>query len=123
MEDCQIKFSDLAVPDLLVEDAQGLGIFGGQDDPAGIAVDAVAQGGGEGVLVPGVPLLFLIKVGLDMGDQGVDLFLFVGVAQQARPFVEQQQVFILIHDVQPGLEDREKGVVLPGGVKKLIVDV
>ena len=71
----------------------------------------------------GVPLLLLIEVGLDVGDEGVHLLVLVGVAQKAGPLVEQHQVFVLIDDIQLGLEHRQKGVVLPGLVKKLIVDI
>ena len=92
-------------------------------EAAGVAVDAVAQGRSKGVLVPGVPLLLLVEVGLDMGDEGAHLFVLVRVAQQARPFVEQHQVFILIDDVQVGLEDAQKGVLLPGLLEELVVDV
>jgi len=94
----QVELGDLPVPDLLVKDAQGLGVLGGHDDAAGVAVDAVAQGRSKGVLVPGIPLLLLVEVGLNVGDEGVHLFVLVRVAQQARPFVEQHQVFILIDD-------------------------
>ena len=123
MDDGQVVFGDLPVADLLVEHPQGLGVLGGHDDAAGVPVDAVAQGGGEGVLVPGVPLLLLIEVGLDVGDQGVDLLVLIGVAEQAGPLVQQHQVFILVDDLQPGPEHREEGVVLPGLVEELVVDV
>ena len=99
------------------------GVLGGHDDAAGVPVDAVAQGGGEGMLVPGVPLPLLIEIGLDVGDEGVHLLVFVRVAEQAGGFVQQHQVLVLVDDLQPGLEHREKGVVLPGLVKELVVDV
>ena len=57
--DAEVGLFQLMVPDLLIDDAQGLGIFGGDDDTAGVPVDAVAQGGGKGVLPLGVPLFFL----------------------------------------------------------------
>ena len=40
-----------------------------------------------------------------MGDEGVDLLMPVGVAEQAGALVEQQEVFIFIDDVQLGLKD------------------
>ena len=58
-----------------------------------------------------------------MGDEGVDLLMLVGVAEQAGALVEQQEVFIFIDDVQLGLKDGQKGVVLPWGLKELVVDV
>ena len=75
------------------------------------------------MLVPGIPLLLLIKVGLDVGNEGVDLLMLVGVAQQAGPLVEKHQVLILIYDVQLGLEHRQESIIFPGLVKELIVDV
>ena len=107
----------------MVHDPQGLGVLGGDDDAAGVPVNAVAQGGGKGVLLVGAPLLFLVEVGLDVGDEGVDPLPLVGVDHQPRPFVDQEQVLILIEDVQLGLEHRQEGVLRGGGVEKLVVDV
>lgn len=42
----------------------------------------------------------------------------VGVDHQPRPFVDQEQVLILIEDVQLGLEHRQEGVLRGGGVRK-----
>ena len=42
--DAQITLIQLPVTDLLVDDAQRFGVLGGDDDAAGVAVDAVAQG-------------------------------------------------------------------------------
>ena len=75
MKDGQIVFVNLPVPYFLVDDAQSFGVFCGQDDAAGVPVNAVAQCGDKGVLVPGAPLFGLIEVGLDMGDEGVDLLM------------------------------------------------
>ena len=47
----------------------------------------------------------------------------VGVDHQAGPLVQQQQILVLIHDVQAGLEQRQEKIVLPGLVKELVVDV
>ena len=77
-------------------------------------VDAVAQGRGKGVLVPGAPLPLLIEVRLDVVDEGVDLFRLVGVDHQAGALVHQEEVFILIDDAQPGLEDGEEEIFLFG---------
>ena len=121
--DAQVPLVDLPVPDFFVDDAQGLGVFGGDDDAAGVAVDAVAQGRGEGVFPSGVPLPLLIQIRLDVVDEGVDLLRLVGVDHQAGPLVQQQQILVLIHDVQAGLEQRQEKIVLPGLVKELVVDV
>ena len=92
----QIIFFQLAVLDLLVHDAQSLGGLGGDDDAAGVPVNTVAQGGGKGVLGPGVPLLFLVEIGLDMGNEGIDVLVFVGVDHQTGPLVHQQDVLVLV---------------------------
>ena len=67
---------------------------------------------------PGVPLLFLIEVGLDVGDEGVDVLVLVGVDHQAGPLVHQQDVLVLVDDVQLGLEDGQKGIFRRGGRQK-----
>ena len=121
--DTEIGFLHLMGFNLLVDDPQRLGVFGGDDDAAGIAVDPVAQGGGEGVFPFGIPLPLLIEVGLDVVDEGVDLLSLVGMDHQAGAFVRQQQVLVLIDDVQPGLEQGEEHVFLRGLVKELIIDV
>ena len=92
----QIIFFQLAILDLLVHDAQSLGGLGGDDDAAGVPVDTVAQGGGKSVLGPGVPLLFLVEIGLDMGNEGIDVLVFVGVDHQTGPLVHQQDVLVLV---------------------------
>ena len=42
---------------------------------------------------------------------------------QPRAFIQQQQILVLIHDVQAGLEQGQEKIVLPGLVKELVVDV
>ena len=54
------------------------------------------------------------------GDYGPDLAF---VAQHAGLFVRQQDVFVLVDDAQLGIRHGEVGVVLPGLVKKLVVDI
>ena len=94
--DAEIGFLDLVVPDLFVEDAQGLGVLGGDDDAAGVPVDAVAEGGGEGILQAGVPLLLLIEIGLDVGEQGVHPLVLVGVDHQTGALVQQHDLVVFI---------------------------
>ena len=60
---------------------------------------------------------------LDVVDEGVDLLCLVGVDHQAGALVQQQQILVLIHDVQAGLEQGQEKIVLPGLVKELVVDV
>ena len=80
----------------MIHHPQGLGSLGGDDDAAGVAVDAVAQSGGEGVFLIGGPLLLLVEVGLDVGEQRVDPFRLVRVDHQTGPLVQEKDVLILI---------------------------
>ena len=119
----KISLFQLPIPNLLVHHPEGLGGLGGDDDAAGVPVDPVAEGGGKGVLHPGAPLPLLVEVGLNVVDEGVHLFRLVGVYHHAGRLVHQQQVLILIENVQPGLEEGEKGVLLGGLLKELVVDI
>ena len=121
--DTEIGLLHLPVLDFLVHDPQGLGVLGGNDDAAGVPVDAVAQGGSKGVLPIGGPLLLLIKVGLDVGDEGVDPLVFVRMDHHAGALVQEHQVFIFVDDVQLRLEDRQEGVFRGRGLKKLVIDI
>ena len=121
--DAEIPLVHLPVADLLVDDPQRLGVLGGDDDAAGVAVDAVAQGGGKGVLPLGVPLPLLVEVRLNVVDESVDLLRLVGVYHQPRPLVQQHQVLVLVHDGETGLEKRQEQIVLTGFVEELVVDV
>ena len=120
----QIIFFQLAILDLLVHDAQSLGGLGGDDDAAGVPVDTVAQGGGKGVLLPRPPFALGVEIGLDMVDERAAVFrAVVRVDGLARLFVDQQDVFILIDDVQLRRGDGQIGIFFFGGIKKLVVDV
>ena len=121
--DAEVALVDLTIPDLLVDDPQGLGVFGGDDDAAGVAVDAVAQRRGEGVLPPGVPLPLLVEVCLNVVDEGVDLLRLVGVDHQTGALVQQHQILVLVDDIQAGAEQGEEQIILPGLVEELVVDV
>ncbi len=65
----------------------------------------------------GIPLPLLVKVRLDVIDEGVDLLRLVSMDYQARALVQQHQVFVLIYDVRLGLNRVRKQIVLPGLVK------
>ena len=65
-DDAEIGLIDLTVADLIVQDAQRLGVFRRDDDAAGVAVDAVAERGGEGVFGLRVPFAALTQVGLNV---------------------------------------------------------
>ena len=58
-----------------------------------------------------------------MGDEGVYPLVLVGVNHDPRPLVHQQQVFVLVDNVQLGLEHRQEGIFRGGNVEELVVDV
>ena len=120
----KIPLVHFPVLNLLVDDPEGLGGFCGDDDAAGIPVDPVAQGGGEGVFLPGPPFPLLIKIGLDMVDEGFAVFrAVVGVDGQSGPLVYKKNVVVFIDDIQLGIGNGQIGIVLPGLIEELVVDI
>ena len=117
----EIELLNLSVTYFLVEDAQRLGIFCRNDDAAGVAVDAVAERRGEGVFFLGLPFTLLRHVRLNIRDKRVIIPSTGAVAQHARLFVQQQDVFILVDDRQPRGADLEIGVLLTRLFKELVV--
>ena len=76
------------------------------------------------MLLPGPPFPLLVQVGLDLIDEGpAVLRTVVGVNRQPRALVHQKNVFILVDDIQLGGSHRQVGIVLPGGIEELVVDV
>ena len=65
----------------------------------------------------------MIKVGLDVGDEGVDPLVFVRMDHHAGALIQEHQVFIFVDDVQLRLEDRQEGVFRGRGLKKLVIDI
>ena len=114
-------FVDLSFLDHLVQKPQGFGILGGNDDAAGVAVDAVTESGGKALLAVGVIFPFAIEIGFDMGDQGVLILVIVRMYQHSRAFVDQQNMLVLIHHRDVGCQNAK---CLIGGCffKKLILD-
>ena len=51
VDDAEVPFVQFPVLDLLVEHPQGGGIFGRDDNPAGVAVNPVAEGWGKAVFL------------------------------------------------------------------------
>ena len=62
----EVFLFDASFFDLFVDHTQGFCVFSGNHDAAGVAVDAVAKGGGKALLVVGIILTFSEKIGLDM---------------------------------------------------------
>ena len=124
LDDRQVVLLQLPVPDLLVQDPQGLGGLRRDDDAAGVAVDAVAQGGGEGVLRPGVPFALCVEIGLDVVDEGLAVLrTVVGVDRQTGALVRQEDVGVLIYNIQFRRADLQIRVLRLRGVEKFVGDV
>ena len=120
----KVPLVDFPILDLLIHHPQGFRRLGGDHDAPGVPVNAVAQRRGEGVFLPGTPLPLLVQVRLDVVDQGAAIFrAVVGMHRKARALVHKQNVFVLVDNVQIGIRHGEVGVVLPGVVKKLVVDI
>ena len=119
----EVFFGNLPIPDLCRQYPQGFGVLRRNHDAAGVAVDAVAQGRGESVLPFGVPLPLLVEIGLDVVDEGVHLLRLIRVDHQSGTLVRQEDILVLVQNIQTGLEEGEEQVVLPGLLKKLVVDV
>ncbi len=62
VDDAEVIFLNFPVLQLVVENAQGRGGFGGDDDAAGVPVDPVDQGGGEAVFRRRVVFPFFIEI-------------------------------------------------------------
>ncbi len=56
------------------------------------------------MLPPGTPFFFLIQIGLDVVDEGIDFLGFVGVDHQTGALVHQQQVLIFVDNIHFRLE-------------------
>ena len=121
--DAEIELFQLMSPDLLIDDPQRLGVFGGNNNAAGVAVNTVAQSRGKGVFPLGIPFPLLVKICLNVVDEGIDFFRFVRMDGHTGTLVHQQQIFVLVNNVQLGLEHGEKEIFFIGLVKELIIDV
>ena len=58
-----------------------------------------------------------------MVDEGIDLLRFVCMDHHAGTLIHQQEIFVLVDNLQPGLKHGQEHVFLRGLVKKLIVDI
>ena len=100
MDDAEVAFVDLTVFDLLVQDAQRLGGLGGDDDAAGVAVDAVAERGREGMFFAGTPFTLGVEVGLNVVDERLAVLrAVVRVDGLAGLFVDEEDVLIFIYNI------------------------
>ncbi len=98
----EVELFQLPVLYLLVQHPQGFGVFRRHYNAAGVPVDAVHQSRSKGVLLLGPVLALIIQVMLHPGDQGIEVVVLVRVDDESGLFIQQQDVFILIHNVQFG---------------------
>ena len=87
---------DLPPLELFVQNTQGGGVLGGDDDAARVAVDAVDEGGRETVFVLRHIFAFFKQIPLHAENEGVPIFVFIRMNQKSCGFVEEQEVVILI---------------------------
>ena len=113
----------LVLLDLVVQDAQRLGGFRGDDDAAGVAVNAVAERRSERSRVLRVPRARLIEIRLNVGDERVGVALFVRVHDHARRLVCEQDILVLVDDGEARRLDAAERLFLAHGFEVFVVDV
>ena len=91
-----VGFGDFAMADLFGQDAQGDGVFGGQDEAFGASVEAVGEGGDKAVGV-GDGVAGLLE-GVAEGVFQAGFVLGVWLAEEAGGFVEDYDVFVLVEN-------------------------
>ena len=96
MDDAEIEFLQFPVFDLLVQHAQGGGIFCRNHDPAGVPVNPVAESGDKAVFLLGLVFSFLIEIVQDSINQGIRKAAVVLMYDKPRALVYQQKVVVLI---------------------------
>ena len=92
----EIVFFDLPVANFLVQNTECFGILGGNDDAAGVSVDAVAEGGGKGMLLLRTPFTLLRQIGLNVGNQGVVVPFAGTVTEHTGLLIGEKDVLILV---------------------------
>ena len=98
--DTQIVFVNFPPLELLVENAQGGGVFGGNDNAACVAVDAVDECGHKAVFVLRVIFPFFKQIALHAENEGVTVFVLIRMHQKPRGLVQKQEVVVLIQNGQ-----------------------
>ena len=74
--------------------------------------------------VPGAPVALGVEVRLNVVDEGFSVLgPVVGVDGHAGPLVHQQDVLILVDDLQLRGRDGQVGVVGPGAVEELVINI
>ena len=100
MYHAKIPFGQLAVLHFLVENAQRLCRLCGDDDAAGVAVNAVDERGREGRFLIGIIRALFIEIPLDAGDERINKFTVIRMTKQPRLFVQQQHIVVFIENVE-----------------------
>ena len=122
MDDAEVAFVDLTVFDLLVQDAQRLGGLGGDDDAAGVAVDAVAERGRECMLLARAPLALGVEVGLNVVDERLAVFrAVVRVDGLAGLFVDEEDVMKAIKKGYGDIMDKSILAVNKDSLERVLV--
>lgn len=100
MNNAQIPLIDFTIFDFLIQNAKRFCILCGDDNAAGVTVDAIAERRGKGVLFSGPPLSFGIEIRLNVIDQRFSVFCTVmRMNSLSRLFVYQKNILVFIDDV------------------------
>ena len=118
----EIGLVHLSVLDFLIENAQAFRVFGGDDNAAGVAVDAVGKGGRKGIFLFRFVFALFKQIPFDPRDERIGVFAVVRVAQQPDFFVEQQNIFVFIQNIQL-FRRAHKVIFFFDRFKKFVVDI
>ena len=119
----KIVLFDLSVAYFFIQDPKRFGILGRNNDTSGVPVNAVAEGGGEGMLFLRMPFAFLSQIGLNVGDQGVVIPFPGAVTEHTGLLVSEKDILILIENAEAWFCDLQPGVVLSRRLKKFVIDI
>ena len=116
-----VALVNLAQLDLLIHHPQGGGGFGTDHQTGGVAVDAVAQGGGKALFRCRVIFSLFRQIPQNAPDEGVRGLALVLMHHQTGRLVHQQQVLVLIDNGHHRSGKTE--ALLRGGIEEFIADV
>ena len=119
----EVVFFQLAGFHFEVEDPQAFGVFRGDDDAARVAVDAVDKGRRKSLLRFGVIFALVIEVVLHPRDERIKVIALVGMDDHPGLFVEQQNIFVLIDDLELRRRLEELVVLFLALLKELVFDI
>ncbi len=117
-----IELPHLVVADFFVHFPQGNRVLCGNHNASRVAVDAVAERGREGLLGGGVVFPLLRQVRPDVQNQRILPCGGILVNQHPGAFVEQENVFVLVHNIQLRLNPPDCAAVLLGRIEEFVAD-